>query len=100
MEYVKLGNTGMDVSRICLSCMSFGIGEKGLFPWALDEERSRLMIKNALELGINFFDTANFYSNGTSGEITGRALKDFADRDEYSLLFRKLLQPSHVRQSR
>jgi 1-deoxyxylulose-5-phosphate synthase len=85
MEYVKLGNTGMDVSRICLGCMSFGIGERGVFPWALDEERSRPMIKKALELGINFFDTANFYSNGTSEEITGRALKDLANRDEIVL---------------
>ena len=55
MEYVKLGNTGLDVSRICLGCMSFGIGERGVFPWALDEEHSRPMIKKALELGINFF---------------------------------------------
>lgn len=85
MEYVKLGNTGMDVSRICLGCMSFGVGEQGVFPWALNEERSRPMIKKALELGINFFDTANFYSNGTSEEITGRALKDFANRDEIVL---------------
>jgi len=85
MEYVKLGNTGMDVSRICLGCMSFGIGERGVFPWALDEERSRPMIKKALELGINFFDTANFYSDGTSEEITGRALKDFANREEIVL---------------
>ena len=85
MEYVKLGNTGMDVSRICLGCMSFGIGERGVFPWALDEERSRPMIKKALELGINFFDTANFYSDGTSEEITGRALKDYANRDEIVL---------------
>ncbi len=85
MEYVKLGNTGMDVSRICLGCMSFGIGERGVFPWALNEERSRPMIKKALELGINFFDTANFYSNGTSEEITGRVLKDFANRDEIVL---------------
>lgn len=85
MEYVKLGNTGMDISRICLGCMSFGIGERGVFPWALNEERSRPMIKKALELGINFFDTTNFYSNGTSEEITGRALKDFANRDEIVL---------------
>lgn len=85
MEYVKLGNTGMDVSRICLGCMSFGIGERGLFPWALDEERSRPIIKRALELGINFFDTANLYSAGTSEEITGRALKEYADRDEIVL---------------
>jgi 1-deoxyxylulose-5-phosphate synthase len=85
MEYVKLGNTGLDVSRICLGCMSFGIGERGVFPWALDERRSRPMIKKALDLGINFFDTANFYSDGTSEEITGRTLKEYADRDEIVL---------------
>lgn len=85
MEYVKLGNTGMDVSRICLGCMSFGIGERGAFPWALDEKHSRPMIKKALDLGINFFDSANFYSDGTSEEITGRALKEYADRDEIVL---------------
>ncbi len=92
MEYVKLGNTGMDVSRICLGCMSFGIGERGAFPWALDEEHSRPMIKKALELGINFFDTANFYSVGTSEEITGRALKDFANRDEIVLATKVFFQ--------
>jgi len=85
MEYVKLGNTGMGVSRICLGCMSFGIGERGAFPWALDEKCSRPMIKKALDLGINFFDTANFYSDGTSEEITGRALNEYADRDEIVL---------------
>lgn len=82
MEYVKLGNTGLDVSRICLGCMSFGIGERGDFPWALNEEQSRPMIKKALELGINFFDTANVYSAGTSEEITGKILKENANRDE------------------
>jgi aryl-alcohol dehydrogenase-like predicted oxidoreductase len=85
MQYVKLGNTGVDVSRICLGCMSFGIGERGLFPWALNEEKSRPIIKKALDLGINFFDTANLYSAGTSEEIAGRALKDFANRDEVVL---------------
>ncbi|CAH0311346.1 L-glyceraldehyde 3-phosphate reductase [Peribacillus simplex] len=85
MEYVKLGNTGMDVSRICLGGMSFGIGERGDFPWALNEEKSRPMIKRALELGINFFDTANIYSDGTSEEITGRILKEYANRDEIVL---------------
>lgn len=85
MEYVKLGNTGLDVSRICLGCMSFGIPERGFFPWALNEERSRPMIKKAIELGINFFDTANVYSNGSSEEITGRILKDYANRDEIVL---------------
>ncbi|QYK67538.1 aldo/keto reductase [Paenibacillus sp. S02] len=85
MEYVKLGSTGLDVSRICLGCMSFGIGERGDFPWALNEERSRPMIKKALEAGINFFDTANVYSGGTSEEITGRILKENANRDEIVL---------------
>lgn len=82
MEYIKLGNTGLDVSRICLGCMSFGDGTKGDFPWALDEERSRVMIKRALDLGINFFDTSNVYSAGTSEEFTGKILKEYANRDE------------------
>ncbi|WP_310828725.1 aldo/keto reductase [Paenibacillus pedocola] len=85
MEYIKFGNTGMDVSRICLGCMSFGEVMPGGHQWVLDEDRSRPIIKRALELGINFFDTANIYANGTSEEITGRALKDFANRDEIVL---------------
>lgn len=85
MEYVKLGNTGLDVSRLCLGCMSFGVAERWVHPWVLDEERSRPIIKKALELGINFFDTANVYSDGTSEEIVGRALKDYAKRDEIVL---------------
>lgn len=82
MEYTKLGNTGMDVSRICLGCMGFGDAERWVHKWVLNEENSRPVIKHALELGINFFDTANVYSLGTSEEILGRALKDFANRDE------------------
>lgn len=82
MDYVKLGNTGVDVSRLCLGCMSYGVPERGKHSWVLDEEQSRPFIKKALELGINFFDTANVYSDGTSEEIVGRALKDFANRDE------------------
>ena len=82
MEYVKLGNTGLEVSRICLGCMGFGDAERWIHPWVLDEERSRPIIKKALELGINFFDTANSYSGGASEEIVGRALKDYANRDE------------------
>lgn len=82
MEYVKLGNTGLEVSRLCLGCMSFGVAERWTHPWILDEERSRSIIKKALEEGINFFDTANVYADGTSEEIVGRALKDFADRDK------------------
>lgn len=82
MEYVKLGNTGMDVSRICLGCMSFGDAEGWVHKWVLDEEQSRPIIKKALDLGINFFDTANVYSIGKSEEILGRALKDYSNRDE------------------
>jgi 1-deoxyxylulose-5-phosphate synthase len=82
MEYTKLGNTGMDVSRICLGCMGFGDAQHWVHKWVLTEEDSRPIIKKALDLGINFFDTANVYSLGVSEEILGRALKDFASRDE------------------
>ena len=82
MEYVKLVNTGMDVSRLCLGCMSFGVPERGIAPWSLDEEQSRPIIKKALDLGINFFDTANVYSDGTSEEIVGRVLNENVNRDE------------------
>ncbi|MCL2248279.1 MAG: aldo/keto reductase [Oscillospiraceae bacterium] len=82
MEYVKLGNTGMDVSQICLGCMSFGETESGFSKWVLSEEDSNKIIKRALDLGINFFDTANCYSYGTSEEFLGRALKKYASRDE------------------
>jgi len=85
MNYIKLGNTGLDVSRICLGCMSFGVPERGNHSWVLDEEQSRPLIKKALDEGINFFDTANVYSDGTSEEIVGRALKDLANRDEIVL---------------
>ncbi len=82
MQFKKLGKTGLKVSRICLGCMSYGIPERGAHPWSLPEEQSRPFIQRSLELGINFFDTANVYSDGTSEEIVGRALKDFASRDE------------------
>jgi len=82
MDYVKLGQTGLKVSRVCLGCMTYGVPERGAHPWSLDEEKSRPFIKRALELGINFFDTANTYSDGTSEEIVGRALRDFARREE------------------
>ncbi|NUT29169.1 MAG: aldo/keto reductase [Streptomyces sp.] len=85
MQYVKLGSTGMDVSRICLGCMTYGVPERGAHEWTLDEEASRPLIRQALEAGINFFDTANVYSDGTSEEIVGRALRDFARRDEIVL---------------
>jgi aryl-alcohol dehydrogenase-like predicted oxidoreductase len=82
MEYTKLGTTGLDVSRICLGCMTFGIPGRGNHEWTLDEEKSRPILKQAVEAGINFFDTANVYSDGTSEEIVGRALKDFTRREE------------------
>ncbi|HTL31365.1 MAG TPA: aldo/keto reductase [Tepidisphaeraceae bacterium] len=85
MDYVNLGKTGLKVSRICLGCMSYGIPDRGPHPWTLDDEKSRPFIKKSLELGINFFDTANVYSDGTSEEIVGRALRDFAKRDDYVL---------------
>ncbi len=85
MKYVKLGRTGVDVSRLCLGCMTFGAPGSGLHPWTLDEEQSRPLIRRAIELGINFFDTANGYSDGSSEEIVGRALRDFARRDEIVL---------------
>lgn len=75
MKYTKLGNTGMDVSRICLGCMGFGDATRGTHRWILDEESSRTIIKKALEMGVNFFDTANVYAIGTSEEFLGRALK-------------------------
>jgi aryl-alcohol dehydrogenase-like predicted oxidoreductase len=81
MEYVRFGSTGLKVSRVCLGCMSYG-GPSERWPWALDEENSRPFIKRALELGINFFDTANAYSNGGSETVVGRALREFVSRDE------------------
>lgn len=81
MEYVRFGSTGMKVSRICLGCMSYG-GPTERWPWALDEKNSRSFIKHALEWGINFFDTANVYSNGLSEVVVGKALREFASRDE------------------
>ncbi len=82
MEYVRFGTTGMQVSKLCLGCMTYGVSDRGAHPWTLDEAQSRPFIRKALELGINFFDTSNSYSDGTSEEITGKALKDFAQRDE------------------
>jgi aryl-alcohol dehydrogenase-like predicted oxidoreductase len=82
MRYAKLGSTGLDVSPIAIGAMTYGEPERGHPVWSLGEERARPLIKHALEAGINFFDTANMYSNGSSEEILGRALNDFADRDE------------------
>jgi aryl-alcohol dehydrogenase-like predicted oxidoreductase len=85
MTYVRLGRTGLEVSRVCLGCMSYGVPDRGPHPWSLDEESARPFIRRAVELGINFFDTANVYSDGTSEEIVGRALKDYARREEIVL---------------
>ncbi|OJA32643.1 aldo/keto reductase [Burkholderia ubonensis] len=82
MEYVRLGSTGLQVSRLCLGCMTYGVPERGTHPWTLDEAASHPFIRQALDAGINFFDTANMYSDGTSEEIVGRALRDFAKRDD------------------
>lgn len=82
MEYVKLGRTGLDVSRLCLGCMSFGSPANGAGGWTVNEDESRILIRDAVDGGINFFDTANIYSGGASEEILGRALKDFTRRDE------------------
>src|SRR5215469_12253613 len=85
MQYVKLGRTGLEVSRICLGCMTFGVPDRGQHPWTLDEEKSRPILRQALELGVNFFDTANVYSDGTSEEIVGRTLWELTSRDEVVL---------------
>ena len=85
MQYVKLGSSGLEVSRICLGCMSFGIPDTGTHSWTLDEEASRSLIQRALDAGITFFDTANAYSAGASEEIVGRALAKDARRDEIVL---------------
>ncbi|MCY0878496.1 MAG: aldo/keto reductase [Firmicutes bacterium] len=82
MEYRRLGRSGLEVSRICLGCMSYGVGERGHHPWVLAESEARPFIRRALDMGINFFDTANVYSGGSSEEILGRALKDFVSREE------------------
>jgi len=82
MDYVKFGRTGLEVSPICLGCMTYGAPDRGSHAWTLDEEKSRPLIRQALELGINFLDTANVYSDGHSEEIVGRAVKDFARREE------------------
>jgi aryl-alcohol dehydrogenase-like predicted oxidoreductase len=82
MEYVNLGRTGLKVSRLVLGCMTFGAPDRGSHEWTLGEEASRPVIRHALDAGINFFDTSNSYSDGTSEEIVGRALRDFARREE------------------
>jgi len=85
VDYINLGHTGLRVSRICLGCMTYGEPARGNHPWSLDEEASRPLIQRALELGINFLDTANVYSNGSSEEIVGRAIRDYGRREDIVL---------------
>ena len=94
MDYVNVGKSGLKVSRICLGCMSFEVTPDGR-PWHLDEERSRPFIRRALELGINYFDTANMYSDGASEQVLGRALRDFARREEV-VIATKVFYPMHA----
>jgi aryl-alcohol dehydrogenase-like predicted oxidoreductase len=94
MNYKNLGSTGLKVSELCLGCMTFGVPERGDHPWTLPEEQSRLLIRKAVDAGINYFDTANSYSDGTSEEIVGRALKDFIRRDE-AVIATKVFFPMH-----
>ena len=85
MKTLPLGNTDLTVSRLCLGCMTYGEPQRGRHAWTLPEESSRPLIKQALDAGINFFDTANSYSDGSSEEIVGRALKDYARREDIVL---------------
>ena len=92
MQYGKLGRTGLDVSAVCLGCMGLGDPSRGYPSWALGEEGGRSLIRHAIEAGINFFDTANMYANGSSEEILGRATKEFANRDSV-VIATKLFAP-------
>jgi aryl-alcohol dehydrogenase-like predicted oxidoreductase len=93
MQYKKLGHTGLDVSPVCIGCMGFGDPARGYPAWSLDEQTSRPVIRHAIEAGINFFDTANLYSNGSSEEILGRALKEFVNRDSV-VIATKVIAPT------
>ena len=94
MNYKNLGNTGLKVSELCLGCMTYGVPERGDHPWTLPEEQGRPLIRQAVDAGINYFDTANTYSDGTSEEIVGRALKDYIRRDE-AVIATKVYFPMH-----
>jgi aryl-alcohol dehydrogenase-like predicted oxidoreductase len=94
MKYKNLGNTGLKVSELCLGCMTFGVPDRGEHPWTLPEQQSRPLIRKAVDAGINYFDTANSYSDGTSEEIVGQALKDFTRRDEV-VIATKVFFPMH-----
>ncbi|MFG0679699.1 aldo/keto reductase [Pseudomonas sp. xss_4] len=95
MQYVKLGTTGLDISRLCLGCMTFGEPDAGTHPWTLGEDASKPIIRHAVEQGINFFDTANSYSAGTSEVILGKLLKEFTRRDE-TVIATKVFYPANM----
>ena len=82
MKYTRLGNSDLNVSRICMGCMGFGDSGRGQHSWTIDEEHTREIIKRGLELGVNFYDTAIAYQSGTSEQYVGRALRDFAKRED------------------
>jgi 1-deoxyxylulose-5-phosphate synthase len=96
MQYVKLGRTGLEVSPICIGAMAYGDRKRGHPVWSLDEEASRPLVRHAIEAGINFFDTANMYSQGSSEEILGRAIREFANRDDV-VIATKLRHPMRPR---
>lgn len=93
MEYTKLGSTGLDISRLCLGCMTFGQPDAGAHPWTLAEDDARPLFRHAVEQGINFFDTANSYSAGTSEEMVGKFLREFTHRDEIVLATKVFFPP-------
>lgn len=96
MEYTKLGNSGIEVSRFCLGCMSFGDPASKMHAWTLNPEESEVIIKHALDLGINFFDTANCYSAGTSEEYLGRAIKNNVARDKVVIASKVYFNEGHL----
>src|SRR5689334_6652699 len=85
MEYTRLGSSGLKISRIALGCMSFGEPDRGSSQWTLDDTAAEPIFRQALELGINFWDTANTYSDGTSEEVVGRAIRKYTDRESIVL---------------
>lgn len=96
MKYTKLGNSDLQVSRICMGCMGFGDAKRGQHSWTLDEEHSKEIIKRGLELGVNFFDTAIAYQSGTSEQYVGKALRDFAKREDVVIATKFLPRPKET----
>lgn len=98
MKYQKLGNSDLNVSRICMGCMGFGNRERGQHSWTVNEEETRKIIKRGLDLGVNFYDTAIAYQSGTSEQYVGRALRDFIKREDV-VLATKFLPPVRLKKS-